>query len=450
MAQEIDRESSDRQATWVALKTLRQRPSVVGRTDDGATVYAVRSVRLLLTPGSSHFKRLVHCARCGRDVPGSSVLSPADLDRPANPVFCDRCAQSSGPPGRREKEDPGGQEPAVAAGHPAAVDAPPATVSTRGPAPVEHAGDRQRLSEQVADVLRRQNAELAKVSASVAEVRAEMRELADVRAGLAAMIDASLQPLRAALADGLDDLRSEVASLRRRVDDLAPRSEMELIAEANHQLANVQRDLDQRVRDLAARPQPDSEAVGAGELAEVRASLAATIDTERTQLRAALAEGLDRLRLEIAGFEPRLRDESAALTTLLEAQRADLTRALHHSSQETLREVAEPLRDLTKAREDDERQLGDLQQRAEEGQRRMDALNAAVEAGASRHRALEQLINSTAQQLARLIEPPARPAPSGRPVPGGIMESLERQLRAAELRLLEAKSNAGEDSFTIT
>lgn len=57
------------------------------------------------------------------------------------------------------------------------MDAPPAKVPTRAPAPVEHVGDLQRLSEKVADVLRRQNAELAKVSASVAEVRAEMREL---------------------------------------------------------------------------------------------------------------------------------------------------------------------------------------------------------------------------------------------------------------------------------
>lgn len=320
MVEELDRSSPDRQAIWVALKTLRQRPAVVGRTDEGATVYEVRSVRLVLAPNAAHFKRLVLCAKCGRDVPGAPVLGAADLDRPPTSVFCDRCGRTAD---FRRREVPQEEEapPSVAspvvteagteAERLAAVEAQLAEVLSRAPAPVENAGELQRLSEQVADLLRGQNAELAKVSASVAQVRAEMREL----------------------------------------------------GESSRALARVQSDLDQRMVELAGHVH-----------AEIEAKVA--------------------------------RSE-------MEAQRKELTEALHDVARETLLSVAEPLRDLTKAREDFERRL-----------------------------------DSAAQQLARLVEfqsQAAPPAPPGRPVPGGMMESLERQLRAAELRLHQTMSDAGDE-----
>ncbi len=456
----------------MALRTLRQRPTVVGRTDDGATVYEIRSVRLVLTPGSSHFRRLVPCAKCDREVPGSSIQSVFDLDRPANSVFCDRCSKSSHSPGpeigRIREDGPAPAAPpvvmkgAVEARRLGPAESQVAEVRSPAPAPAEKAGELQRFSEQVADLMRRQNAELAKVSASVAQVRAEMRELgesnlalargqrdldqriieleshpaaeiettsaralAEVRESLAAIVDATAQSLHAALADGLDQLRSEIASLQRRVDEAAARSEMEEIAEANRQLAQVQGDLDEKLRQLAARPGPDPEAA---------------------ELRAALAEGLDLLRAEIAGIEARIGDESAALIARLETQRAELTQALHDVVQETLMAVAEPLRDLTSAREDFERRLESLQRMAREGEQQREALAASADAGASRHHALEQRINATAQQVARLIELQTQTVPAppgGPPVPGGIMESLERQLRAAEVRLLRTTSEAG-------
>ena len=504
MSEEIDRGSSERQATWVALRTMRQRPTVVGRTDEGFTVYEIRSVRLVLTPGSAHFRRLVPCAKCGRDVPGSSVLSPVDLDRPANPVFCDRCAQSSGLPRpeiHRETEDPPAQvppraAPPVARGEPsrepepdhgrrlATVEAQLAKVMSKRPSPVD-AGDLRRLSEQAADVLRGQNAELAKVSASVAEVRAEMRELGesnralarvqgdldqrmaeltadveahpgadietalarelvDVRASLAAMIDAMAQPLHAALAEGLDHLRSEIAALHKRIDDeSAARSEMRELAESDRALAQVQGDLDQKVSELAAQlaALPGADPEVARELAEVRASMADTIGTEDTQLRVELAEGLELLRAEIGSLEHRSRDEFAAVAALLEAQRKELADALHDVAHETLMSVAEPLRDLTKAREEFERRLETLQQKAQEDQRRMEALNASANAGASRLHALEQKLQSSVQRLIHApgAEPEERevgPAPRvDRRPPGALLESVERQLREAEERL---------------
>lgn len=92
-----ENESPDRRATWVALRTLRQRPTVVGRTERGEPVYEIRSVRLVLGPGAGHFNRLVQCAKCGREVAGAPVLAPAELDRAANPVFCERCARTAAP-----------------------------------------------------------------------------------------------------------------------------------------------------------------------------------------------------------------------------------------------------------------------------------------------------------------------------------------------------------------
>ena len=452
MAEELDRSSPDRQAIWVALKTLRQRPTVVGRTDDGATVYEIRSVRLVLPAGAVHFKRLVTCAKCGRRVPGSVVMGPADLDRPATPVFCDRCGRAVDRPSREASPEtrevpapapPRAAEPvvtpsAVDDGRLAAVEAQLAELLSREPAPDGSAGALRRLSDQVAAHLRGQSAEMAKMAASVAEVRAEMRELvesnraidhargeleqrmvelaarvaalpvadpeavtardlADLRAGVTDMIDARAQAVHAALREGLDHLggevaahshadieeslarelvevgtslaaaltqgldhfRSELASLQQRVDEAAAGAQSEQAAEANGGLAEAQRELDQKVSDLAAHvaamAPPDPEAVGGRELAELR---------------------------------------------------AELTEALHDVAQETLMAVAEPLRDLTKARE--------------EFERRVEALHASARAAASRLHALEQKVQ--------------RPAQKRRP-PKALVDSLERQLREAEERL---------------
>jgi hypothetical protein len=75
----------------------------------------------------------------------------------------------------------------------------------------------------------------------------------------------------------------------------------------------------------------------------------------------------------------------------------------------------------------------------------VEALTASADAGASRQHALEQLIDATARRLDRLMELRTEPPPVGRVAPGGIMESLERQLLAAERRLLHPASDAGGD-----
>lgn len=146
---------------------------------------------------------------------------------------------------------------------------------------------------------------------------------------------------------------------------------------------------------LSREPARDIEERLARELVEVGTNLAA-----------ALTQGLDHLRSELAAVQRRVDDELASVAALLEAQRKELTEALHDVAQETLMVVAEPLRDLTKAREEIERRVG--------------VLNASANAAASRLHALEQTVT--------------RPAPKRRPAKA-LMESLEQQLREAEERL---------------
>lgn len=178
-------------------------------------MYEIRSVRAVLPAGAAHFHRLVRCTKCDREVPGPPLVTPADLDQPAHPVFCDRCARS--PAAAREvprkKEAPRApvaqpRSPPVVGDKPsedvsvdrrrlAAVEARLAEVLSRLPSPVDEDDLLRRLSNQVAGAMREQNAELGRISASVSEVRAEV----------------------GALAEGLDRQRAEIAALEERIGD---------------------------------------------------------------------------------------------------------------------------------------------------------------------------------------------------------------------------------------
>ena len=240
------------------------------------------------------------------------------------------------------------------------------------------------------------------------------RELADLRASLAPMVDATAQPLHAAL----DQLRSQIAAMQQRIDDeAAARSEVGALVELNR------RDLGELAGQLA--PLTGDEAVRL-------ADLSARLGAEGTQLRVEFANGLQLLRAEIASVEQRSRDEFAEVTTLLEGLRKELTDAVHDVAHETLMAVAEPLRDLTKAREEFELRLESIQQKAHEDRRRVEALNASAGAGASRLHALEQKLHTSMQRL--IHQAGANPEAERRPS-GALLDSLDRQLREAEERL---------------
>lgn len=95
---EPSKEASQRQrrVNWVGLRTMRQRPKLVGATDDGEPIYEVRAVRLVLLGTSPHFTRLAPCSRCGRELPGAPVLTPADLDIELRPMICADCIRGTG------------------------------------------------------------------------------------------------------------------------------------------------------------------------------------------------------------------------------------------------------------------------------------------------------------------------------------------------------------------
>jgi hypothetical protein len=84
-------------ANWLALRTLRQVPRMIGRTHAGAPIFEIRSVRLVLHDEALYFTRLVRCSRCGEEVNGTSVLTPADLDHGASAVMCNDCAGTAAP-----------------------------------------------------------------------------------------------------------------------------------------------------------------------------------------------------------------------------------------------------------------------------------------------------------------------------------------------------------------
>ena len=63
MAEAPGRAEDHKRATWVALRTLRQRPKVVDQGANGEPIYEVRSVRLILGDKADHFSRLAECSK---------------------------------------------------------------------------------------------------------------------------------------------------------------------------------------------------------------------------------------------------------------------------------------------------------------------------------------------------------------------------------------------------
>jgi hypothetical protein len=139
----LDRGTADRRAQWVAVRTLRQRAVVVGETEQGTTIYEVQSARLVLPPGASHFKRLTPCAKCGGDAVGSAILNVADLERPAQAVYCGRCGRSQLRPSAALRQSAAEENPMEAPAEPAVGE---------GSGPPTRATDAHLLTAVVASV----------------------------------------------------------------------------------------------------------------------------------------------------------------------------------------------------------------------------------------------------------------------------------------------------------
>ena len=275
MAEESDAGSADRRATWVALRTLRQRPTVVGRTSDGRTVFEVRSVRLVLGAGAPYFHKLVQCAKCGCELTGPAVLTPADLDQPTNARVCDLCVRSAVPAYRSPEKRP--QEPSAAPAPPrdavaeepeaagpvddervALVDARLAEMTARLAALAGIDERVRRLSQRVDDVLKDQQGQLGVLAASLGHVRERLAT--EVQAGMAAAtVDGERGRVQAALAEGLASLEHRIEVQASALTDLMDglRADFEKALEgAMHQVlmatAEPLRDLERSREEIQA------------------------------------------------------------------------------------------------------------------------------------------------------------------------------------------------------
>ena len=207
-------------ATWIAIRTLRQTPTIVGETDAGEPIYEAQGVRLLLRGDASHFNRIVACSKCQRDVPGRPVLSPGDLDHEPHAVICKECVRSATPASAPER---------------AIVRTPPlpVTAAARTPDPVQngHASPthaeavvlERRLGE-LAGLMRAQGTELkSELDVRARNIQTELRRdlegavarlerVADVDSDPAEGLERRIEALEAAAKDDVAGLRAQVAA----------------------------------------------------------------------------------------------------------------------------------------------------------------------------------------------------------------------------------------------
>ena len=456
MAESPDQTALQRRATWVGLKTLRQRPKMVGRTRSGEPVFEVRSVRLVLRADAGHFSRLAECSKCGREVPGPPVLGPADLDRPAHSVICKDCVRASvaaSPlqPERRQVR-------------PETANTPAAEPESEPSKPVEPADD----------------VRLAAMEAELQSAMSRLAELADVQ-------DEELAEsrLQEALRKGLADIRAEVleasegSTARADLEALAQvvqaqqRQLVSLSAELDEtradvqRLAGVQRDetaesrLQEGLADIRAEVLRSSESGPAWEDVEALAqlvqgqqgqvvSLSAVLDETRAEVKRLAESDLESRTAPagagIAGLEERLRGDVATLVQLVETLRGDIEGPLGTSAQNGMAMVVRAIQELAQGRDEVKARLDALASAIEEGGGRVQELELRIEksidglsAALDDYRRELRLSATTNGRLDRAGEPAA----SGTPTPGELLDGLERQLQEAESRL--ARLTGGPD-----
>ena len=99
-------------ARWVARRTLHRRiGAAVGETE-GVPTYTIEGAKVALPPSAHHFRRVVACARCGREVVDRSrpVHRRRDLHL-AIALMCDDCADIAVSPGHPgDPGDPGDKD----------------------------------------------------------------------------------------------------------------------------------------------------------------------------------------------------------------------------------------------------------------------------------------------------------------------------------------------------
>ena len=458
MPDESDQAAVDKRATWVALRTLRQRPKVVDHQKNGEPIYEIRSVRLVLRDNFDHFNRLAQCSKCGRELPGAPVLTQADLTRPSHSVLCKECVRKATDRSQRVA----GARREVAPKPQAAESSESETPAVDAPAPREADDGRLALIEsRLTDVL----TQLEVLADAQRQEGVERRQADDDVQGR----------LQEALVRGLDGIRADLVSLNEGDSPdqqhgsaaltaalAETRAELQRLVESNRQLALGQQQADRRLEEVTKylEAQPATSDVAAalrGEIAEAEARLAGSAASDRTELQLALRDGLAIVRREVASLEEQLRATADALPQLVERQRSQTGTVKVDRMEQQLATVAESVRRLTSAQDDLERTVGGLLDDALKTEMRVSALSSLADAGTRRLETLEQGISQALVRLTALVEH-RRDIPSARvekdeldkvtmgeesttqwadgpPDSGTLLDALDRQLREAEMRL---------------
>lgn len=399
MAESSDQTALQRRAIWVGLKTLRQRPKLVGETKTGDPVFEVRSVRMILRDEAGHFSRLAECSKCGREVPGSPVVGPADLDRPSHSMICKDCVRASVAASPLQPER-----------RPAKPDPPPAPA-----AEAEVRSAQPTASEDV---------RLGAVEAQLQMAMSRLAELADVKASSEAGAGDDDQAGRSveALTQVVQAQQRQLVSLSAGLDET--RAELQQLTESNRELSRAKADLERRIDDVAGKAGADAAGLEhrlQGEVARLRQ----LVETLRGEIEAPLGAPVQHgMTMVIEGIQElaRARDE---VTTSLEALLGGA------------RDAEARMATLASAIEDGGSRLRALELRMQQS---VDRLTGALEA----HRRELKVAGAANGRLDR----PAEPSAAGEPTASLLLDGLERQLQEAEGRLARLHGSPGAGAGT--
>lgn len=480
MPEHSDETALLRRATWVGLKTLRQRPTLVDRTEAGEPIFSVRAVRLVLRDNANHFNRLAQCSKCGRAVPGAPILGPADLDRASHSLICRQCVRTAATSPPRPPEDrpvksaaptPAASPAPPAPSPPAAPPAAPRPPEAQQPAPEEPPterpetvvaadvdGDRlaaveNRLQDamtrltDLADVQRSESIRRretydsaqsdlqAALVQGLAELEAQLTASSEMGVARVVALEDQMRLAAAGVAERLSAQSTELATLAGAVGEV--RSEIQRLGASTRELARVQSDLDQRLVDLAGRVSdqpPAGQLLEAVErrIGEAQAAIAGLLEAQRAEVDAALAES--RSAFDVTSLEEQLGDKVVALTQMVEVLRHDIEARFDDGVGPELATIAATSVELARARDALEARVGALAGLVDASAGRLQDLEHRIGASVSR---LTRMVEAQARELREATKPPPPPEPvdQGDLAEGDLMGALERQLREAERRL---------------
>jgi len=416
---------------WVGLRTLRQRPTVIGETEAGEPIVEVRSVRLVLRDGANHFSRMATCAKCGREIPGGPVLTPGDLDAPAHPVICRDCARTAAAPLLEADRLPVARRaPAPAGGAGETNHAPPAAVEDRI-AELEALVRRERAGWDAA-LEARMDAAQTEVRALAAKELARAQEDVDrMMKGMVGRLTERLEDQRSELAADLD---ARAAQIRAGLDDRLGHTVSEMDGGLRSlEVARAQEELSRRLDESAGKGAARIDAVEAESRALHHSFKEWTVGAQEE-----LGRRIGGLEAQLGGLRNALdaaATQARAHETVLAGRLASMEAQVRVVEDAGAARAAEVARNLTEAQKELEKRVqGLVDERVDltagEGARIEAALSERLDRHAERMRraqaddgrveAVEQRLGDAVARLAAMME--SQRAELDREVNAGLAE----------------------------